>query len=94
VLLLDTNQHVAQGSSLAAIVATSVVGGITHLRRGNVELGSVAQVAPAAVLAGFGGAFAADALDAEVLQRVFALVIVYFALTMIVGALREQPAQP
>lgn len=93
VLLLDTNQHMAQGSSLAAIVATAVVGGLTHLRRGNVELPAVAQVAPPAVLAGFGGAFAADALGADMLQRVFAVVIVYFALNMIVGALREEPAK-
>lgn len=90
VLLLDENQHLAQGASLAAIVATGIVGGLTHLRQRNVDVPAVAQVAPAAVLAGFGAAFVADALDAEVLRRIFAVVVVYFAVTMIVGALRRQ----
>jgi uncharacterized membrane protein YfcA len=92
VLLLDTDQHVAQGASLAAIIATGLVAGTTHYRRGNVDVGVATQVAPPAVLAGFAGAFVADALDAVVLQRVFAVVVVYFALTMIVGALRREPA--
>jgi hypothetical protein len=92
VLLLDENQHLAQGASLAAIVTTGLVGGLTHLRRGNVHLPSAAQVAPPAVLAGFAAAFVADALDAQVLRRVFAAVVVYFAAGMIVGALRHESA--
>ncbi len=90
VLILDEQQHVAQGASLAAIIATAFVGGATHLRQGNVDLPTVAWVAPAAALAGFGAAFLADALDATVLRRIFAVVMLYLALTMIVGALREQ----
>lgn len=93
VLLLDEQQHLAQGASLAAIIATAIVGGATHLRQGNVHLPTVAWVAPAAALAGFGAAFLADALPAEFLRRIFAVVVVYFALTMIVGALgKEQTA--
>ena len=90
VLFLDEPQHIAQGVSLTAIVATSLVGGATHLRQGNVDLPTVAWVAPVAVLAGFGGALLADALDAEVLRRIFAVVVLYFALTMIARALRHQ----
>ena len=89
VFLLNEEQHVAQGVSLAAIVAAAIVGGATHLRQRNVYLPTVAQVAPAAVVAGFGAAFLADILPAEVLRRIFAVVIVYFALSMIVGALRK-----
>lgn len=92
VLLLDENQHLAQGASLAAIISTAVVGGITHLRRGNVDLHAVWLVAPAAVVAGFGAALLADRLDADVLRRIFAFVAVYFAATMIVGAVREERA--
>ncbi len=92
VLLLDEQQHLAQGASLAAIVATATVGGLTHLRQRNVHLPTAAWVAPAAFVAGFGAAFLADALDATVLRRIFAVVVLYFALTMIVGALRRQQA--
>lgn len=90
VLFLDEEQHFAQGASLAAIVATAMVGGFTHLRRGNVDVPTVAWVAPVAVAAGFGAAFVADSLDAAVLRRIFAVVALYFSLTMIVGAVRGQ----
>ena len=91
VLLLGEEQHVAQGVSLAGAVATALVGSFTHLRRGNVDRVTVAWVAPAAIAAAFGAAFLADALDAAVLRRIFAVVVVFFALRMIMGALgREQ----
>lgn len=88
VILLGEDQHLAQGASLAAIIATGLVGGFTHLRRGNVDVPAVIWVAPAAVVAGFGAAFLADRLDDDVLRRIFGVVVVYFAVTMIVGALR------
>ncbi len=92
VLLLGEEQHIAQGASLAAIIATAVVGSVTHLRRGNVDVQVVVWVAPVAVGASFGAAFLADALDAQVLRRIFAVVVLYFALQMIVGALRREQA--
>ena len=91
VIILDEQQHIAQGASLAAIIATAVVGGVTHLRQGNVDLPSLAWVAPPAAVAGFGAAFLANALDGDVLRRIFAVVVLYFALRMIVGALGERP---
>lgn len=88
VILLDEDQHLAQGASLAAIIATGIVGGLTHWRQGNVDVPAVIWVAPVAVVAAFGAAFLADKLDDEVLRRIFGVVVVYFALTMIIGALR------
>jgi uncharacterized membrane protein YfcA len=93
VLLLGEDQHLAQGASLAAIIATAIVGTTTHYRRGNVDVRTVMWVAPVAVVAGFSAALLADELDAATLRRVFAVVGVYFALTMIIGALREKPAE-
>ena len=90
VLMMGEPQHIAQGASLAAIVATAIVGGLTHLRRGNVDLPSVAWVAPVAIVAAFGAALLADKLDPTVLRRIFAAVFIYFALTMIVGAVRGE----
>lgn len=93
VLLLDESQHVAQGVSLGAIIATGIVGGVTHLRRGNVDVETAIGVAPAAVIAGFGGAMVADLLDAEVLRRIFAVIVLYFGITTIVRVLRSEPIQ-
>jgi len=90
VLLLDTDQHLAQGASLAAIIATALVGSVAHFRQGNIDSRTVLWVSPVAVVAGLGSAFLADALDAETLRRVFAVVALFFAATMIVGALREE----
>jgi uncharacterized membrane protein YfcA len=92
VILLGEDQHLAQGASLVAIIATAIVGGSTHLRQRNVSVSTVLQVAPIAVLAGFGGALLADQLDDDVLRRIFGVVVVYFALNMIIGALRRQDA--
>ena len=89
VLLLDENQHMAQGASLAAIIATGIVGGVTHLRRGNVDTQAAALVAPAAIVMGFGAAFLANALDAEVLRRIFAVVGLGFGGSMVYGAVRS-----
>ena len=91
VLLLGEDQHLAQGASLAAIISTSLVGSFAHFRRGNVDTRAVLWVAPVAVIAGFGAALLADSLDASTLRRVFAVVTLYFALTMIIGALRQEP---
>ncbi len=91
VILLDEKQHLAQGASLAAIIATAVVGGLTHLRRGNVDVPTVVQVVPGAVAAGFAAGFVADRLDASMLQRIFSVVMVYLALNMIMGALHREP---
>ena len=59
------------------------------MRRGNVDLPVAMQVAPLAIAAGFGGAILADKLDEETLRRVFGVVVVYFSLNMIIGALRR-----
>ena len=93
VLLLGEDQHLAQGASLAAIIATAVVGSFAHLRRNNIDVRTVLWVAPVAVIAGFSAALLADELDATTLRRVFAVVGLYFALTMIIGALREEPLE-
>jgi len=88
VLLLAEEQHVAQGASLAAIIATAIVGGLTHLRQGNVDVNAVVLVTPPAVVAGFGAALLADAIEADALRRIFAVVMLGISLTIIYGALR------
>jgi uncharacterized membrane protein YfcA len=71
VLGFGLSQHLAQGTSLVAILPTAAVGAFIHYRRGNVNLPAVAWIgavgAPAAVL----GASLALALPQTVLILVF-----------------------
>jgi uncharacterized membrane protein YfcA len=92
VLLLGEEQQLAQGVSLAVIIVTALVGGTTHLRQGNVDVRIVAWVAPAAAAAGLGAAFLADIIDASILRRIFAVVVLYIGATMLLGTLRRERA--
>jgi hypothetical protein len=93
VLIMDKEQHIAQGASLAAVVATGVTGAAAHLRQRHVDIPAVIWIAPVAVVTGFGAALLADQIDAESLRRIFAFVMVYFGLLTIVSALRGNMPQ-
>ncbi len=79
VLVLGESQHLAEGTSLLAIVPTAVAGVIAHRRRGFVDLRRSAFVALAGVVGAYVGARAALALHAEVLETYFG------AFTVLVG---------
>ncbi len=90
VLLLDQQQHVAQGISLAVIIATALVGATTHLRQGNVDSKVTAMVAPFAMAAAVGGALLANVIGGEALRRIFGVVVLYIGASMLVGTLRQE----
>ena len=93
VLVIGEAQHVAQGVSLAVIITTAAVGGTTHLRQGNVELRTAAWVAPPAAAAAFGAAMLADFIDAAILRRIFAVVVLYVGASTLLGTLRGERLQ-
>lgn len=88
VLVLDEQQHIAQGVSLAVIIATALVGAATHFRQGNVEPRVTALVAPSAIVAAVGGALLANQIDAAILRRVFGVVVLYIGASMLIGTVR------
>ncbi len=88
VILLGTGQHQAQATSLNVIVVTAMVGAATHFRHGAVDIQAARWIVPSAVPAGLGGALLANALDAALLQTVFALVILGVGAQMLVTATR------
>lgn len=92
VLLLDEDQKLAQGASLAAIILTAIVGSVANYRRDNIDMRTVMLVAPVAAVAGFSAAFVADALHADVLRRIFAVVMLYLGATTVHAAWRESPS--
>ena len=76
-------QHLAQGTSLAVIVPTAVVGTILHSRRGRVEWRAALLVAAGGVLGGLLGAWVALAIDPDLLRRLFAGLLLVVAIRLV-----------
>ncbi len=83
VTIFGFEQHLAQGTSLAVIVPTAVVATVVHGRAGRVEWGTAGLLAVGGLAGGFAGAQAALALDAPVLRRMFAGLLVVVAVRML-----------
>ena len=72
-------QHLAQGTSLAAIIPTSVVGAATHDRRGHVLRRAALLMALGGVAGAVVGALIALRLPREWLARAFAIMLLFAA---------------
>jgi uncharacterized membrane protein YfcA len=79
VLGFGVPQHVAQGTSLAAIIPTSLVGAITHQRQGNLVLSAALVMGAAGVAGVVLGALLALQLPVQVLGRVFGAFLIFAA---------------
>ncbi len=76
-------QHLAQGTSLAVIVPTAVVGAVLHSRRGRVDWRAALLIAAGGVAGGFLGAWAALAIDPDLLRRLFAVLLLVVAIRLV-----------
>jgi hypothetical protein len=82
VVLFGFDQHLAQGTSLAAIVPTTLVASIRHARHGRVDWRLVIPLAIGGVAGGvFGAGFALD-LAPESLRRLFVGLLVVVSVRM------------
>jgi uncharacterized protein len=72
-------QHVAQGTSLAAIVPTSIVGAYAHDRAHNVDRGAAAWLSVGGLAGALLGALVAVRLPRELLVRLFGVLLLYSA---------------
>jgi len=86
VLLLGTDQHVAQGVSLCVIAPAALTGALTHARHGSIDRRAARWIAPLAVPAGMVGALVASWLNGQVLQGIFAIVLVCVGIQMLATA--------
>lgn len=96
VLILGTDQHVAQGVSLVVIVPTAISATQANLRGGFVDMEVAKWVTPFAIALAFGGAFVAGLLPGYVLSRVFGLIVIYVGsrtLFTTVRAIRRERAE-
>ncbi len=79
---LRVSQAVAQGTSLVAIVPTAIVGGITHIREGNVLLEPALWMGSGGVVGAILGALVAIEVPGPVLARVWGAFLVLFAVRL------------
>jgi len=83
VIFFSFDQHLAQGTSLAVIVPTAVVGAWLHARAGRVVWRYVIPLGIAGVVGGFIGGGIALALGDALLRRLFAALLVVTAARML-----------
>jgi uncharacterized membrane protein YfcA len=73
------DQHLAQGTSLAAIIPTAIVGGITHIREGNVLREGAVWMGIGGVGGAVLGALLAVEVPGPILARVFGAFLLFSA---------------
>lgn len=79
------SQHAAEGTSLAVIVPTALLGAVRHTRRGYTHWRTGLTVGLGGVAGGIGGAMLALALDGLLLQRLFAAFLIVMAVRLAVS---------
>jgi uncharacterized protein len=91
---LRLSQAVAQGTSLLAIVPTAIVGGVTHLRRGNVLIVPAAWMGGGGVVGAVIGALVAVEVPGPILGRVWGAFLVFSAYRLFVQGLKTSSKPP
>ena len=87
---LRLSQAVAQGTSLLAIVPTAIVGGVTHLRRGNVLFRQAAWMGGGGVIGAVIGALVAVEVPGPILARVWGGFLVFSAYRLFMQGWRSR----
>ena len=87
-------QTLAQGTSLAAIVPTAVVGGFTHTRQGNVLRDAAIWMGAGGLGGAVVGAVVAVHAPSGILARLFALFLFANAFVLVRSALADRTGKP
>jgi len=77
VILVGYDQHIAQGTSLLAMVPAGIIGAYTHRRLGNVEASLLGGLIPGIILGSLTGGALAQFLPEMALRTIFAMVLVW-----------------
>lgn len=87
---IGLSQAVAQGTSLVAIVPTSLVSTITHLRHGNVLLEPALWMGGGGVVGAVIGALVATEVPGPILARIWGAFLIFTAYRLGAQAFRPQ----
>ena len=83
VIFFSFDQHLAQGTSLAVIVPTAVVGAWVHAQAGRVVWSYAVPLGAAGIIGGLVGGWIALGLDDLLLRRLFAAMLIFTAFRML-----------
>ncbi len=89
VVLASYGQLEAQGTSLAVIVPTALIGTTVHMRAGRVDRATALRVGLGGIVGALIGARVALALDPDLLQKMFAVLLVITAVRMLRRTVRR-----
>ncbi len=92
VFLLGLDQHLAQGTSTLAILFTSVSGTIVNVRNGRADVRLALLVGFGGAAAAFGASKLAVSIDADLMQRLFGLLVLYAGVRMAVRTFKARTA--
>ena len=91
-VVIGLDQALAQGTSLAVIVPTTLIGTYGHARYDRIDWKVVIPVAAGGIVGAIVGAQIALAADPQLLRRLFAALLVVLAARLIRQQLRSQGA--
>lgn len=89
IFLWGASQHIAQGTSLVAIVPTGIAGSISHHLKGNMVWRLVPFLAFGFIIGALVSASFANTLDTLTLRTIFALFLIVMSIQMIARAGRK-----
>lgn len=94
VFLLGMAQHIAEGTSLMAILFTAVAGTRVNLRNNRVDLRQATIIGVGGVISALIGVQFALGMSSETLTRVFGVFVALVGLRMLVKLLRDRRTAP
>jgi uncharacterized membrane protein YfcA len=92
VLVLEDSQHVAEGTSLLVIVATAAAGVFALRKSGHVEFRHAGWLAIGGIVGSVLGALVALQIPADVLEDIFAALVVVSGIRLVFKSLQDRKA--
>lgn len=86
ILLLGYGQHMAQGTSLVAMIPAGAAGSLTHWKLGNIQKDLLGGLVAGAVVGTYLGAAAANLLPDGQLRAAFAIVLILMGVRNLITA--------
>jgi uncharacterized membrane protein YfcA len=94
VLLLDTGQHTAQGTALAAMVPTAIIGSWTHFRFGNVRQDALIPLVAGILIGSYLGGATAHLVPERELRVLLCLVLMWMGIRNVMTTRPAKSAPP
>jgi uncharacterized membrane protein YfcA len=82
-MIYHLTQPAAQGLALAIMIPTSFLGAIVYYKKGLYAKNILKELIIGGMLGAFLGSFAANHISAELLRKIFSIVIFYFGVKLL-----------